>query len=165
MFKMKLRPSYCGCAKFLKANGKLEQCPRELRITTHWGCPHSPAAGCARGGSFSRVRKVLKSDWEVGAVSPGVADHNTLGIPQYTCLVAAHVVDRSPGVRKVLKSVWQVGAVRRELRITTHWGYPNTPADGGCARGGLFTRPHGHVAEPCKVSTIRRECHHLILPL
>ena len=44
-------------------------------------------------------------------MSPGVADHNTLGIPQYTCLVAAHVVDRSPGVRKVLKSEWEVEAM------------------------------------------------------
>ena len=84
---------------------------RNIENVPALGRPNAPAAGCARGGSFSRVRKVLKSDWEVGAVSPGVADHNTLGIPQYTCLVAAHVVDRSPGVRKVLKSVWQVGAV------------------------------------------------------
>ena len=30
-----------------------------------------------------RARKVLKSDWKVEAMSPGVADHSTLGIPQY----------------------------------------------------------------------------------
>ena len=35
-------------------------------------------ADCSLGG-----RKVLKSAWKVEAVPPGVADHNTLGIPQY----------------------------------------------------------------------------------
>ena len=84
---------------------------RNIEKVPALGYPNTPAAGCARGGSFSRVRKVLKSDWEVGAVSPGVADHNKLGIPKYTCLVAAHVADRSPGLRKVLKSDWEVGAV------------------------------------------------------
>ena len=32
-------------------------------------------ADCSPG-----VRKVLKSEWEVGAMSPGVADHITLGM-------------------------------------------------------------------------------------
>ena len=34
---------------------------------------------------------ILKSDWEVEAVSPGVADHSTLGIAACAGLVAAHV--------------------------------------------------------------------------
>ena len=43
-------------------------------------------ADCSPG-----VRKVLKSEWEVEAVSPGVADHTTLGIAAGAGLVAVHV--------------------------------------------------------------------------
>ena len=58
-----------------------------------------------------RVRKVLKSGWEVEAVPPGVADHITLGIAARAGLVAAHVADGPPGGRNVLKSEWEVGAM------------------------------------------------------
>ena len=37
------------------------------------------------------VREVLKSEWEVEAVPPGVADHITLGIAAGAGLVAVHV--------------------------------------------------------------------------
>ena len=63
-------------------------------------------AGCSLG-----VHKVLKSEWEVEAVSPGVADHITLGIAARAGLVAAHVADGPPGGRNVLKSEWEVGAM------------------------------------------------------
>ena len=43
-------------------------------------------ADCSPG-----VRKVLKSLWEVEAVSPGVADHMTLGITAGAGLVAVRV--------------------------------------------------------------------------
>ena len=57
---------------------------KPFRITSHWEYPNTPAVcGSARGGLFSRVRKVLKSVRKVEAVPPGVADHITLGIPQY----------------------------------------------------------------------------------
>ena len=38
-----------------------------------------------------RVRKVLKSAWEVEAMSPGVADHITPGIAARAGLVTVHV--------------------------------------------------------------------------
>ena len=43
-------------------------------------------ADCSPG-----VRKILKSLWEVEAVSPGVADHMTLGITVGAGLVAVRV--------------------------------------------------------------------------
>ena len=43
-------------------------------------------ADCSPG-----VRKVLKSGWEVERMSPGVADHITLGIAAGAGLVAVHV--------------------------------------------------------------------------
>ncbi len=43
-------------------------------------------ADCSRGG-----RKALKSGWEVEAISPGVADHITLGIAAGAGLAAVHV--------------------------------------------------------------------------
>ncbi len=61
-----------GCAKFLKAHGKLRQFPRELRITSQWVAAH--VADCS-----PRVCTVLKSAWAIEAVSPGFADHITLG--------------------------------------------------------------------------------------
>ncbi len=48
-------------------------------------------ADCSPG-----VRRVLKSSWEVEAMSPGVADHITLGIAALACLVAVHIVQRFP---------------------------------------------------------------------
>ncbi len=43
-------------------------------------------ADCSPG-----VRKVLKSAWEVEAMSPGVADHITPGIAARAGLVTVHV--------------------------------------------------------------------------
>ena len=64
-------------------------------VAVHMAVEASPAAcrigGCARGGLFSRVRKVLKSAWEVEAMSPGVADHITPGIAARAGLVTVHV--------------------------------------------------------------------------
>ena len=40
---------------------------------------------------YPGVRKVLKSEWEVEAMSPGVADHITQGIVAGAGSVAAHV--------------------------------------------------------------------------
>ena len=58
------------------------------------------------------VRKVLKSEWEVVAVSPGVADHVTLGVAAGAGLVGVHVaLAASAGARSI----------------------------GDCARGGLFS--------------------------
>ena len=39
------------------------------------------------------MHEVLKREWEVEAVSPGVADHITLGIAAGAGLVAAHMVE------------------------------------------------------------------------
>ena len=39
-----------------------------------------------------RVPKFLKNEWEVGAVSPGVADHITLGIPEYASGILDHTI-------------------------------------------------------------------------
>ena len=64
----------------------------------------------------------LKSDWEVDAVSPGVADHSTLGIAACAGLVAVHVAGCSPGVRKVHKSEWRIERKPLELRITSQGG-------------------------------------------
>jgi len=54
-------------------------------------------ADCSPG-----VRKVLKSLWEVEAMSPGVADHITLGIAARASLVAVHVaVEASAGTSRM----------------------------------------------------------------
>ena len=58
------------------------------------------------------ARKILKSGWEVGRMSPGVADHITLGIAAGAGRVAVHVaVEVSAGARRI----------------------------GGCARGGSLS--------------------------
>ncbi len=72
-----------GCAKFLKANGKLRQYHRELRMTSHREYPNTQRVVAAHVvDCFPSVRKVLKSEWNVEAIPPGVADHITLEIPQ-----------------------------------------------------------------------------------
>ena len=65
-----------GRAKLLKANGKLRRCPRELRITSTRNTPIRQRTLTVHVADGSlRVGKVLKSEWEVEAVPPGVADH------------------------------------------------------------------------------------------
>ena len=56
-------------------------------VAVHMVVEASPAAyrmgGCHVADCSARVRKVLKSVWEVEAMSPGVADHIILGIFQH----------------------------------------------------------------------------------
>ena len=66
-----LRPLAAGCHPLYHA--------RSLRLVA------AHVADCSPG-----VRKVLKSEWEVEAVSPGVADHIALGIAAGAGLVAVH---------------------------------------------------------------------------
>ena len=63
--------------------GSLESCRPRLAPA---GFVAAHVADCSPG-----LRKVLKSTWDVEAVSPGVADHTTLGIAAGAGLVAAHV--------------------------------------------------------------------------
>ena len=84
---------------------------------------------------------IPKSDWKVEAMSPGVADHSTLGIPQYATgwwLRTWWII--LPERAKFLKATGRLRQCPRELRITAHSEYPNTPVDGGCVRQALHNR-------------------------
>ena len=50
------------------------------------------------------------------------------------------MADCSPGGAKFLKAYGKLRQFPRELRITSRWEYPNTPAECGSARRGLFPR-------------------------